>query len=228
MSSGCSGSSSQERPNSASQLRGERRLLQVPLLVGVHHQHGLADALAHRAHAPAVLGSVGQTDLHLERRIAAVEQAARLVDELVDREIEPPGVRVVDRHVAGAGAAQELPERLTGGLREDVPERDVDRGLRHRRRARAPDPVRLAEIELLPDRADVVRVETDEVLRVERVDRGLDDAAAVADGDRVAGAGDSRVGRDREAGDLEMAHRLHAVGDLLPDRHRQHEARAST
>ena len=121
-------------------------------------------------------------------------------------------------------AAQQLPERQPGSLGVDVPQRDVDCRLRHRRRARAPDPVRLAEVELLPDLADVSRIRAEEVVDEERVEDLPDDAAAVPDRDRVSRAGDARISRDREGGELEVRDELHAVGDAAADRHAQQEA----
>src|SRR6185436_20480792 len=102
----------------------------------------------------------------------------RLIRELLDGIVEPPGVRVVDRDVRLPRSAEQLPQRQFRRLGIDVPERDVDGGLRHRRGSGASDPVRLAEVELCPDFADVARVLARKIVDEQAVERLLDYGAA--------------------------------------------------
>ena len=93
---------------------------------------------------------------------------------------------------------EQLPRRLARGLAADVPERDVERSQRVHDRAAAAGH-RGADVELVPDRHRVERVEPDQRLRqaeIHRVRAGRLDAGARHPGVEVglADAADALVG----------------------------------
>jgi hypothetical protein len=68
-----------------------------------------------------------------------------------------------------------------------------------------------------------MRVAAENVIHEQRVENLLDHAAAVPDGDRIAGAGNAVVRRDRQSDDLETRDGLHAIRDFCIGRDSQEE-----
>jgi hypothetical protein len=104
-------------------LEHAQRLRHRPVGVDVESQLGArAERVAQRSdHAQVV--SLVEPDLEVEDLVARRQSRSRLFPEVVvaaAREVEEV------RHVVAHGAAEQAPERLTGGLAADVGERHVD------------------------------------------------------------------------------------------------------
>ena len=163
-----------------------------PRPVRVVGQRPVADR---RRRDPQPLGVVGQRPgRDLDPRIAGGGVAGDLLAQRVER---PAGPRIAAgdaRRDALAGAAQELPQGQAGGLRLEVPDRDVGGTQRaHEQAALADGQVRV--VQPLPDGLGCERVGPEQARRDVALDDGAERRIA---GHPVADAGQPLVGDELE------------------------------
>ena len=215
-SSGMVGSSSHVSWQGLERARGADRLVGCPAHVGVHHQWEVrAEMLAHGLHARHVLRQLRAAHFHLDGAEPLLQVVVGLCQQLVQREIQVDAAGVAG-HLRVV-AAQQGPQRDAEAARLQIPQRDVDSGDGHRRRAATATVVQRPP-HLLPQRFDEVRPLAGEPRREIPLHRRVDGRTVGADGEGVARAFRAVLVADAHRHQLEMRHLpVGAVGQ----RHRQ-------
>ena len=143
---------------------------EIPALIRVgHHGDVGSDRPPHGPHPGRVLAPIGRADLDLHPSPAAVDQRTEITNHLRDTEIEPATIGVVRLDRIGR-ATEQAPQRRSGTLRGEIPQRDIDHRQGHVDNPGPADPVRRQPIEPLPGAEDVLRRSSDHSGRVVLVD----------------------------------------------------------
>ena len=140
---------------------------QIPFAVAVGRQgDGRAYGAAHGFQAFEVAVHAGAY-LHLDAGEAFIHRALRTCYQLIVGNAEPADVGVVGANFVAHLATQQLPQGHASRFGLQVPQRDIDGGLRQRDDAGAPHPLqgRVAR-ELEPQAVDVHRVLADQQRRM--------------------------------------------------------------
>ena len=195
---------------------GADRLIRRVFHVGVEHQgEALAKEFAHGGDLDDIFRQPVPPDLHLDRAETLGEISFGLRDQLIRRQHQVDAARI-DLH-RRVGPAKMAPERLAGLFRGQIPERDVERGLRQHRRPAAPA-IMHGPPDLAPDMLNPAGLFAGNDLR-HLFKAGVDGASIVAAGIGVADAFRAVAVGHAGGDNLEPAHlAVHRVGQHLLQR----------
>ena len=198
------------------EARAADRLGRGHRLVGVDHEvEPGPDGVADGGEALAVLVAARLADLDLDAAQALALRDEGTLHEVVDRQVQPAALGVVERHIT-AEAAGEAPQRQSGALRRDIPQGGVDCGEGERGDRAGRGGAGRGE-QAVPDRLDAIGLLADQQVEQVVAQHRQHRAPPCADRVGVAAAVQAVAGVQFDEDRLLLDEALHGVGALRFD-----------